>query len=118
MTKIAPQTLDKVLTMVYKLFMVNVVRSEQFDQWLRGLRDRQAIQRISARFLRIENTGNLGDFHGVGDGVSELRFFFGPGYRVYFIFQDTDIVLLCGGDHSSQEADIRLAKQEAQRWRE
>ena len=84
--------------------------NEPFTDWLRGLKDRQGRKRIEARLLRLEQ-GNFGDCQSVGDGVSELRMFFGPGYRVYF-GQDgnTIVVLLSGGDKSSQQKDIQAAK--------
>jgi putative addiction module killer protein len=67
-------------------------------------------RRIRKRILRIEN-GNLGDYKSVGDGVFELRFFFGPGYRVYFAFDgETVVLLLSGGDKSSQNKDITSAQ--------
>jgi putative addiction module killer protein len=83
---------------------------EPFTDWLRGLRDPSTRRRILQRLFRLEN-GNFGDCKLVGDGVSELRFFFGPGYRIYFGEDgDTIVVLLCGGDKSSQHKDIRQAQ--------
>ena len=65
---------------------------------------------------QVPRTGNFGDCHGVGDGIFEFRFFIGPGYRVYFISDSTDrIVVLNGGDHDSQSRDIPIAIEEAQR---
>ena len=62
--------------------------------------------------------GNLGDTRSVGDGVSEMRLHYGPGYRLYFLHRgETVIVLLCGGDKDSQDRDIEHAKQIAQDWR-
>ena len=58
--------------------MVTVVRSATFDQWIRGLRDRRAVARIAMRLQRVESTGNLGDARSVGNGVSELRIYYGP----------------------------------------
>ena len=115
-----PRTpLDTLYTLVYTIGMVEIARSERFIDWLNGLRDGVARTRIAARLLRVELTGNLGDYHGVGEGVQEFRFVFGPGYRVYFIFASANsIVVLNGGDHDSQDGDIRIAKQEAQLWRE
>ena len=80
-------------------------------QWLKGLKDPQVKQRIEARFLRVVE-GNFGDCKPVGEGVRELRFHFGAGYRVYFA-EDGDliVVLLCGGDKSSQINDIERAKE-------
>ena len=82
-----------------------------FSDWLDGLRDRQARAIIRKRINRLRQ-GNLGDSKPVGDGVFELRIDFGPGYRSYF-GQDgeTIVVLLCGGDKSSQDADIKKAKE-------
>ena len=83
---------------------------EPFTQWLSGLRDVQGRQRIRTRVRRLE-AGLYGDCQQVGEGVSELRLFFGPGYRVYFGEQDGHIVvLLCGGDKSTQSKDIEDAK--------
>ena len=88
---------------------------EPFTEWLKSLRDRRARKRIQFRFYHLE-AGNLGDYRSVGDGVFELRFQFGPGYRVYFgEVDDTIILLLCGGDKSSQARDIERAKAY---WRE
>ena len=106
------------LTIDYTIDMVNVVKCDEFIDWIRGLRDSQARTRINARIRRIEETGNLGDFHGVGDGILELRFFFNPGYRVYFIFEGNEtVVLLNSGRHDTQQRDIEAAKQIAQQWR-
>lgn len=80
-----------------------------FEDWLDGIAAVDE-RRIRKRILRIEN-GNLGDYKSVGDGVFELRFFFGSGYRVYFGFNgETIVLLLCGGDKSSQSKDIAKAK--------
>jgi putative addiction module killer protein len=83
---------------------------EPFTLWLHTLRDPSTRRRILQRLFRLEN-GNFGDCHPVGGGVSELRFFFGSGYRVYYGEEgDTLVVLLCGGDKSSQSGDIRQAQ--------
>lgn len=83
---------------------------EPVTQWLDGLRDKTASAAIRMRLRRIE-AGNFGDFKSVGEGVSELRIDVGAGYRVYFGRRGQDIViLLCGGDKRSQEADIQNAK--------
>ena len=82
-----------------------------FEQWLDDLDDKKAVARILARLARVRQ-GNLGDCKPVGEGVSELRVDYGPGYRVYFGQKgQTLVVLLCGGDKRSQERDIQLAKQ-------
>jgi len=86
-------------------------QTETFSQWLRGLADRRARAKIAARIDRLAH-GNPGDAAPVGEGVSELRIHFGPGYRVYFVARGRAVViLLCGGDKSSQAKDIKTAKQ-------
>ena len=86
-----------------------------FSEWRADLRDRQAKAKIKARLKRIA-AGNLGDYRSVGEGVCELRIDYGPGYRIYFAQIGTTIVLiLCGGDKSTQERDIRKA---IEYWRE
>jgi putative addiction module killer protein len=81
-----------------------------FREWLEGLRDREARARIRARLGRIR-LGNLGDAKSVGQGVSELRIHHGPGYRIYFGRDGEALVLLLlGGDKSTQDADIRRAQ--------
>jgi putative addiction module killer protein len=81
-----------------------------FTEWLYGLPDSRTRQRILARVARLKQ-GNPGDCEPVGEGIYELRLFFGPGYRVYFGEQEnTLVVLLCGGDKSSQRKDIEQAK--------
>ena len=103
----------------YNIGMLTIVRSETFTRWLRRLRDAQARARINAPLRRVETTGNLGDAHAVGNGISEMRFHFGPGYRVYFILEGAQVVvLLCGGDKNSQGRDIGRAEQIATAWRE
>ena len=83
---------------------------EPFTDWLYGLRDIMGGKRILARVARLEQ-GNYGDCEPVGEDVSELRLFFGPGYRVYFGEDESNlVVLLCGGDKGSQNQDIRAAK--------
>jgi putative addiction module killer protein len=83
---------------------------EPYTQWIDGLRDRQGQQRIRSRIARLE-AGLYGDSKSVGDGVYELRMFFGAGYRVYFGEDHGNIVLLlCGGDKDSQDRDIERAK--------
>ena len=96
-----------------------IIRSKTFDEWLRGLRDKRAIARINAR-LRQASLGNLGDTVPIGEGVFEMRIFYGPGYRLYFAREGAYmIVLLCGGDKSSQKRDINRAKgmARAREWR-
>jgi putative addiction module killer protein len=98
--------------------MKEIIRSATFDGWLYGLRDRRAIARIAARLDRLA-TGSLGAVEPVGGGVSELRIDYGPGYRVYFIQHgQIVVVLLCGGDKSTQSRDIKRARDLAQAWRD
>ena len=83
---------------------------EPFNEWLISIRDVETQARIRARLERLED-GNLGDCQSVGEGVFELRIHFGSGYRVYFgQVGNTIILLLCGGDKSSQRQDIERAK--------
>ena len=90
--------------------MVEILKSSIFDAWLTGLRDVVGRARILVRIDRLA-AGNPGDHKGVGDGVMELRMTFGPGYGVYYVQRgETVIVLLAGGDKSSQAADIAQAK--------
>ena len=96
--------------------MVELIKSDTFDRWLRDLRDIRAAARIQVRLDRMA-AGNPGDVKAVGDGVSEMRIDYGPGYRVYFTRQGALIVvLLCGGDKSTQAKDISLAKTIARQW--
>ena len=91
---------------------------EPFTEWLKSLRDQRTRKRIQNRIARIVS-GNLGDHKSVGDGVFELRLDFGPGYRIYFGEVDnTIILLLCGGDKSSQNRDIERAKVYWQEYKE
>lgn len=84
-----------------------------FTRWLEDLRDSEARNRIVARLRRFE-LGNLGDSKSVGGGVSESRIDYGPGYRLYYVRRaEIVIVMLCGGDKSSQRRDIARAKQMA-----
>jgi len=89
---------------------IEVRKTAEFLDWFDALPDRRARAKINSRLLRAED-GNLGDVAAVGDGVSELRIDYGPGYRVYFIQRGSLlIVLLCGGDKSTQRADIKRAR--------
>jgi putative addiction module killer protein len=90
-------------------YMLEIRQTERFAKWFTRLRDRTARARIQARIDRAR-FGNLGDVKSVGGGVSEMRIDVGPGYRLYFARRgDRLIVLLCGGDKSSQQKDIREA---------
>ena len=90
--------------------MLEVRQTKTYADWFAGIRDRATKSRIDIRIRRL-SLGNPGDVKPVGDGVSELRVDFGPGYRVYFIKKaDLYVVLLAGGDKSSQANDISKAK--------
>lgn len=83
---------------------------EPFVVWLEGVRDKQTRRRILQRLSRVQS-GNYGDFKSLKDGVFELRLHFGSGYRIYFAEDGgTLVILLCGGDKSTQEKDIETAK--------
>jgi len=94
-----------------------IYRTDVFDDWLRSLRDLQGRARIDVRIRRLAN-GNPGDVRPVGQGVSELRIDFGPGYRVYFAARGDDLILLlAGGDKSSQARDIASALALYEEWK-
>jgi putative addiction module killer protein len=89
--------------------MIEIRKTENYVNWIDNLRDQQARARVLARIERLA-LGNPGDVKPVGEGVSELRIDFGPGYRVYFMKRGREIViLLAGGDKSTQPADMRVA---------
>jgi putative addiction module killer protein len=93
--------------------MFEVQKTEEFDMWLSGLVDQKAQAKIASRIERLA-LGNPGDVKPVGGGVSEMRVPHGPGYRVYFKqTEKTIVVLLCGGDKSTQQKDIKRAKEMA-----
>lgn len=97
--------------------MVEVVGSATFDRWLGRLRDRRAAARVLIRIGRLA-AGNAGDVKPVGHGISELRIDYGPGYRVYYLREaERLILLLTGGDKSSQTTDIQTAQEIAAAWR-
>lgn len=90
--------------------MIETRQTELFRDWLGALQDRSARARIQVRLDRLA-LGNPGDVKPVGEGVSELRITYGPGYRVYFVQRGAVlIILLCGGDKASQSRDIERAK--------
>lgn len=88
---------------------MNVTETDEFSKWLHGLKDVVARRAIVKRLVRLQATGHFGDAAPVGDGVSEMRFHLGPGYRVYYTIRN-GTVILCGGDKGSQERDIVRAK--------
>ncbi len=90
--------------------MIEVRKTSAFSRWFDSLRDRRAKARIQVRIDRIE-MGNLGDATPIGEGVSELRIHYGPGYTIYFVQHgNTVVILLSGGDKGSQQTDINKAK--------
>jgi putative addiction module killer protein len=94
-----------------------LVESDTFLSWIENLRDRKAKQVIASRLARLE-LGLIGDAVSVGHGISEARIHYGPGYRIYFQVRGSEIILLlCGGDKSSQPRDIEQAKLIAAGWR-
>lgn len=91
--------------------MTDLAQTAEFAKWLKRLKDIDARARINVRLKRIALTGNLGDTKPVGDGVYELRVDYSPGYRVYYSQRGKEILLLLiGGDKSSQQKDIEKAK--------
>ena len=89
--------------------MYELRKTEFYARWLDGLRDIHARARVQARVERLAS-GNPGDIKPVGEGVSEMRIAYGPGYRVYYTMRGrTIVILLAGGDKSTQTADIKTA---------
>ncbi len=104
--------------MVYDLTMNQLIETDSFADWFAGLRDAQAKARINARLRRAE-LGNFGDCEPVGEGVSEMRIHYGPGYRVYWVQRGHEVfILLAGGDKSTQSKDIKTALQLARKLKE
>lgn len=98
--------------------MKAIYTTQAFDAWYEALKDRQAARRIQARIDRAED-GNFGDCEPVGEGVSEMRIHYGPGYRVYFMQKGMEVViLLAGGDKSTQAKDIKTALRIASAYKE
>lgn len=88
-----------------------IKQTSEYAKWFDKLKDERARAKITIRLRRIEKTDNLGDWKSLKDGIGELRVDCGPGYRIYFAKRGMDIILLlAGGDKSSQEADIAKAK--------
>lgn len=98
--------------------MLDVRETDEFSDWLSALKDARARSKVLIRIDRLAR-GNPGDVRPVGEGVSELRIDYGPGYRVYFVQRGTRyILLLAGGDKSTQDADIAEAKRLASEYQE
>jgi len=104
--------------MDYTEHMIEIIQSETFARWLGKLKDWATVIRINARLRRLTETGNFGDAKPVRDDVSEMRIDYGPGYRPYFIQTGPVlVVLLAGGDKSTQDADIKRAIDIAKEWK-
>ena len=98
--------------------MVELLSTPDFEKWLSRLKDGRAVARIADRLDRLA-LGKPGDVKPVGEGVSELRIAYGPGYRVYFMQKGSIVILLlCGGDKGSQSRDIKNAKALAEKWKD
>ncbi|MBN3723351.1 type II toxin-antitoxin system RelE/ParE family toxin [Burkholderia sp. Ac-20379] len=89
--------------------MITLLRSNEFADWLSGLRDQRGKARIAARLISAQ-LGNFGEYRVLAEGVCEMKIDFGPGYRVYYVRRGNVVyVLLCGGDKSTQDKDIKRA---------
>jgi putative addiction module killer protein len=96
--------------------MLEIIKSDTFDAWLRSLRDRQAKARIEVRIRRL-SLDNPGQHRSLKNGINELKIDYGPGYRVYYTFRNqTLVLLLCGGDKSTQDQDIKSALRILKQW--
>ena len=96
--------------------MYELIKSETFSKWLMKFKDQKAKQRVLARLKKIEE-GHLGYSKKLEDKISELKFDFGPGYRIYFsVRNDTIVLLLCAGDKGSQKRDIKKARNILNEW--
>jgi len=96
--------------------MLEIIKSSTFDAWLRGLRDRQARARVEVRIRRL-SLENPGQHRALTGGICELKIDYGPGYRVYYTYRNRSLVLLLvGGNKSTQDHDIKLAQHIAEQW--
>jgi putative addiction module killer protein len=96
--------------------MFEIIKSDTFDAWLRSLRDRQSKARIEVRIRRL-SLDNPGQYRSLKNGINELKIDYGPGYRVYYTFRNqTLVLLLCGGDKSTQDQDIKTALRILKQW--
>lgn len=110
------EPLKQATSVDYSRHMAEVFTTDDFDRWLCKLKDRQGRLRILSRIDRLAH-GNPGDVKAVGQGVLELRLTYGPGYRVYYAQRGNRVVLLlCGGDKSTQQSGIAKAHQLASEW--
>jgi putative addiction module killer protein len=102
--------LESLYPIGYTRYVYQIQRTEVFSKWLAGLRDAKGTARILARLDSVR-LGNLGDSKSLGGGLHQMRIFAGPGYRLYFAPRgEIVIILLCGGDKSSQQRDIARAR--------
>ena len=107
----SPIPLDNLFVITYTIIVKDIRKTSEFIQWIKKLRDSHARFRIYKRIERLAE-GNHGDVKPAGEGISEMRIDYGPGYRVYFKDTGNEIViLLCGGDKSTQQEDIARARQ-------
>ena len=91
---------------------MEVIYSQEFNKWIRSLKDIIAKTRILRKIEQVENSGNFGDFKNLGDKICEMRIHISKGYRLYFSVVNGELViLLCGGDKSTQQRDIQKAKE-------
>ena len=91
--------------------MIVIKRTKVYNRWFNKLKDFRARSKINSRIYQIKN-GNFGDFKSVSDGIFEMRIHYGPGYRIYYTRKDDEvIILLVGGDKSTQQKDIEKAKE-------
>ncbi len=105
--------------MAYTSPMFEVIKSETYSRWISKLKDQQAVARINARIRRLSGSGHFGDVKPVREGVSEMRIDYGPGYRLYFMQRGAVlVVLLAGGNKSTQDVDIKRAIEVAKEWRD
>ncbi|AFI06012.1 type II toxin-antitoxin system RelE/ParE family toxin [Helicobacter cetorum] len=89
-----------------------IKQTKIFNEWLENLKDKKGAVIIKRRLIKIETSNALGDFKALGSNLFELRFFIGAGYRVYFTFRGSEIILLlAGGDKSTQQRDIQKARE-------
>ena len=103
--------------MSYNRIVLEIRETDTFSAWLQALKDSRAKAKIAARARRLA-FGNPGDVRPAGEGVSELRIDYGPGYRVYYLQRGAMlIVLLCGGDKSTQDKDVKMARRLAKELR-
>jgi putative addiction module killer protein len=112
------RNLGRGASVYYVTLVVEVRQTPAFAQWLHGLRDRAAVARINVRIRRL-SLGNPATYVPLGRGVSELRIDYGPGYRIYFLHRGPEtVLLLCGGDKTTQDRDIGRAKELAKEDRD